>query len=363
MFSGFGTLYADGRPCAILETTVMNNITKKLKHIALTIAAIILIGTVGFKLIGGPGVSFLTALYMTAITITTVGYGDVVGLYSPQAKLFAIMYMFLATGTILYLFTTLSAYVVEGELKKIFLRKSMERRVARMKDHFIVCGIGMVGLYIVHELYHTKRPQIVVDIDDTNIDKLKEHGFTVDMVVGDATENEVLEKAMIKTAKGLFATTNSDNDNIVIVLTAKQLNPDLRVVARCNDTKNIEKIRRAGADTVVALNYIGGLRMASEMLRPHVINLIDAMLRDRESHVRVEELHIPEHSPCVGKSISEADFRSVGNILVIAIREHHGQWIYNPTSDVVLEKGMHLIILATPEERALIQNVIEGEGC
>jgi voltage-gated potassium channel len=338
----------------------MNNITKRLKHIALTIAAIILIGTIGFKIIGGPDVSLMTALYMTAITITTVGYGDVVGLHTPYAKLFAIMYMFLATGTILYLFTTLSAYVVEGELKKIFLRKSMERRVARMKDHFIVCGIGMVGLYIVHELYHTKRPQIVVDIDDTNVEKLKEHGFTVDMVVGDATENEVLEKAMIKSARGLFATTNSDNDNIVIVLTAKQLNPDLRVIARCNDTKNIDKIRRAGADTVVALNYIGGLRMASEMLRPHVITLIDAMLRDRESHVRVEELQIPGHSTYIGKSISEADFRSVGNILVIAIRKHHGQWIYNPTPDVLLEKDMHLIILATPEERDLMQSLIEG---
>lgn len=351
-----------GLLCAILETPEMNDITKKLKQIGFTIAAIIIVGTIGFKFIGGSKVSILTALYMTAMTVTTVGYDDVVGLNTPFAKLFAVVYMCLSTGTILYLFTTLSAYVVEGELKRIFQRKSMERRVARMKDHYIICGIGMVGMYIVHELYHTKRPQIVVDVDDTRVDMLKEHGFNINMVVGDATENEVLERAKIKNAHGLFATTNSDNDNIVIILTAKQLNPQLRVVARCNDTKNIEKIRRAGADNVVALNYIGGLRMVSEMVRPHVITLIDAMLRDRESHVRVEELKIPSHSPYIGKSISEADFRSVGNILVIAIRQRQGQWIYNPTPDVRLENDMHLIILATPEERNLMQSLIAGEN-
>jgi len=137
-----------------------------------------------------------------------------------------------------------------------------------MKDHYVVCGIGMVGLYIVHELYQTKYHLIAVDNDESKTEILKAHKLNLDLVVGDATENEVLEMAMVRHAKGLFATTNSDNDNIVISLTAKQLNPELRVIARCNDTKNIDKIRRAGADGVVALNYIGGLRMASEMVRP-----------------------------------------------------------------------------------------------
>ena len=230
-----------------------------------------------------------------------------------------------------------------------------------MKDHYVVCGIGMVGLYIVHELYQSKYQQIAVDSDEAKTEVLKAHSINMDLVVGDATENEVLELAMVRHAKGLFATTNSDNDNIVISLTAKQLNPELRVIARCNDTKNIDKIRRAGADAVVALNYIGGLRMASEMLRPHVVTLIDAMLRDRSSEVRVEELLVPKHSPYVGVSLEEADFKAVGNILIVAIRKEDGEWIYNPTPDVVVEQEMHLIIVATPEERDLMRSLVSGE--
>ena len=204
-----------------------------------------------------------------------------------------------------------------------------------MKGHYVVCGIGMVGLYIVHELYQSKYEPIAVDNDEEKTEVLKAHKLNVDLVVGDATENEVLETAMVRHAKGLFATTNSDNDNVVISLTAKQLNPELRVIARCNDTKNIDKIRRAGADAVVALNYIGGLRMASEMLRPHVVTLIDAMLRDRSSEVRVEEAANPESIRRMwARSLEEADFRAVGNILIIAIRKAHGEWIYNPTPDV-----------------------------
>jgi voltage-gated potassium channel len=337
-------------------------VPRRLSYILYIIILIIVVGTIGFKIIGGSKTSWLDALFMTATTITTVGYGDVIGLGDkPMGKLFTIVYVLLSTGTILYVFTSLAAYIIEGELRRVFRRRTMERRISKMKGHYVVCGIGMVGLYIVHELYQSKYDLIAVDNDEGKTEVLQAHKLNVDLVVGDATENEILEMAMVRQAKGLFATTNSDNDNVVISLTAKQLNPELRVIARCNDTKNIDKIRRAGADAVVALNYIGGLRMASEMLRPHVVTLIDGMLRDRSSMVRVEELEIPKHSPYVGKSLEEVDFRAVGNILIIAIRNAHGEWIYNPTLDVVLEKEMHLIFLATPEERDVMRSIVSGE--
>ena len=340
----------------------MNGIPKKLQHILIMILLIILIGTAGFKVIGGEKTSFLDALYMTVITISTVGYGDVIGLDNkPIGKVFAIIFIFLGAGTVAYLLTALAAYIIEGELKRVFRRRKMDKRIEKTKNHYIVCGIGMVGLYIVHELYNTRRHLLAIDMDETKMDDLKTHNIQVDMIIGDATENEVLERAMIHKAKGLFATATSDNDNIVIVLTAKQLNPDLKIISRCTDTKNMDKMKRAGADAVVALNYIGGLRMASEMIRPHVTSFLDKMLRDKDSHLRVEEVHIPKHSPYAGRSIEDIDFRSMGNILLIAVRKSDGSWVYNPHPKSIIEKEMSFIILATVEEREILQALMSEE--
>jgi len=336
-------------------------IPKKLRNIIIIIIAVIVIGTAGFKVIGGSERSVLAALYMTAITLTTVGYGDVIGLDNkPLGKLFTIIYVFIGAGTIAYLFTTLAAYIIEGELRKVFRRRKMEKRIAKMKEHYIVCGIGMVGLYVVHEMYLTKRPFIAIDHDETKLDVFKANNIDADLVVGDATENEILWKAMIEHAKGLYATTDSDNDNIVISLTARQLNPSLRIVSRCNDTKNIDKLKRAGADSVVALNFIGGLRMASEMIRPHVTSFLDMMLRDKYSPMRVEEVHVPEHSPFVGKPVKDIDFKTIGNIMLISARKPSGEWVYNPYPDTICEKEMSLIIIATPEEKELLVELVSG---
>ncbi|OPY00610.1 MAG: Voltage-gated potassium channel Kch [Syntrophorhabdus sp. PtaB.Bin047] len=336
-------------------------IPKKLRNIIIIIIAVIMIGTAGFKVIGGSERSVLDALYMTAITLTTVGYGDVIGLDNkPLGKLFTIIYVFIGAGTIAYLFTTLAAYIIEGELRRVFRRRKMEKRIAKMKDHYIVCGIGMVGLYVVHEMYLTKRPFIAIDHDETKLDVFKANNIEADLVVGDATENEILWKAMIEHAKGLYATTDSDNDNIVISLTARQLNPSLRIVSRCNDTKNIDKLKRAGADSVVALNFIGGLRMASEMIRPHVTSFLDMMLRDKYSPMRVEEVHVPARSPFVGKPVKDIDFKTIGNIMLISARKPSGEWVYNPYPDTICEKEMSLIIIATPEEKELLVELVSG---
>lgn len=337
--------------------------SKRIHEILIVLVVIILIGTIGFKIIGGREKSLLDAFYMTAMTITTVGYADVIGLdKSPIGKLFAIVFMIAGTGTVLYLLTTFAAYIIGGELKKALRRRTMEKRIARMHDHYIICGIGMVGLYVVHELFITKVPVIAVDLDEDKLEFLVAHDLKVDLLVGDATENEVLWDAMIEHAKGLFATTNSDNDNIVIALTAKQMNPTLRVVCRCNDTKNIDKIRRAGADAVVALNYIGGIRMASEMVRPTVTSFIDKMLRDTEAPLRVEEIKVTENSPYIGHPTGDIDFKGIGNILVVAARTKDGEWIYNPYPGTVIEKDMSFIILATRQERELLQALVSTQA-
>lgn len=341
----------------------LRHIPKKLRNILILVALVIAVGTAGFKIIGGKDKSILDALYMTAITITTVGYGDVIGLDDkPFGKLFTVVFVLAGAGTIAYLFTALAAYIIEGELRKVFRRRKMEKRISKLKDHYIVCGIGMVGLYVVHELFLSKKPLVAIDTDESKPELLRANNLErVDLIIGDASENEVLWKAMIEHAKGLFATTDSDNDNIVISLTARQLNPSLRIISRCNDTKNIDKIRRAGADEVVALNFIGGLRMASEMLRPHVTKFLDMMLRDKYSPMSVEEIHVPVHSPYIGKPVKDIDFKGIGNLLIIAARRASNEWIYNPYPDTIIEEGMSMIIIATSEEKDHLLAVISGE--
>jgi voltage-gated potassium channel len=332
---------------------------KRFKVSVAIIVAITLIGTVGFKIIGGEKTTYLDALFMTTITLFTVGYSDVVGLDDkPFGKLFTIFFIFLGAGTIAYLFTSLAAYIIGGELRRIFRRRTMDKRINALRNHYIVCGIGMVGLYVAHELFLTKRHQVAIDLDEGKQELLKYHNLGVDVIAGDATENEILWKAGIEHAKGLFATTNSDNDNVVIALTARQLNPSLRIVCRCTDTKNIDKIRRAGADAVVALNYIGGLRMAAEMLKPHLTSFMDMVLRDKESPLKAGEITVPADSPFIGKDVGQIDFRSIGNILLIAARRPTGEWIYNPFPETILEAHMSLLVLATPEEKDLLQKII-----
>ena len=340
----------------------LKGIPKRFQHIFLLIIAIVLVGTVGFKCIGGASTTWLDALYMTVITISTVGYGDPIGLdHSRAGKLFAIFFIFAGTGTVAYLFTSLAAYIIGGELRRVFRRRNMERRIEKMKNHYIVCGIGMVGLYIAKELHQTKKHVLAIDMREEVMESMRAQNILVDMMLGDATENETLDRAMIHKAKGLFATTNSDNDNVVIVLTAKQLNPSLRVISRCNDTKNIDKIRRAGADGVVALNYIGGLRMASEMIRPNVTSFLDKLLRETEAPLRVEEVHIPPHSAYIGKPVGVIDFKDIGNTLLISARKADGEWVYNPYPKMILEGGMCLLVLAPPEERELLQTLVSAE--
>ena len=176
----------------LYSASMRNDIGVRLRRIIAGIVAIILIGTIGYKIIGGPSVTFLDALYMTAITITTVGYSDVVGAGSTAAgKIFTIVYLFFSVGTIFYLFTALAAFMVEGEVRKVFKRRNMEKRIDKMREHYIVCGIGMVGLYIVRGLYETKRPQLVIDSDPGKFDLLKMRGIDVPTLLGDATENEL----------------------------------------------------------------------------------------------------------------------------------------------------------------------------
>ncbi len=322
---------------------------KKFIWVGIILLAIILIGTVGYWFIGGRQYSFVDALYMTIITISTIGFGEIIDLTGNVAgRIFTIFIAISGVGVLLYFVTNLTALVVEGELKESFRRRRMEKIASNFKDHYIVCGVGSVGFYIANELCVTQRSYIIVDVDKNNIDKSLESLHDEIFIEGDATDSNTLLKAGVERARGLFAVTGDDNQNLVTSLTAKQLNPKLKVVARCNDMRNNEKMKKAGADAVVSPTSIGGLRMASEMVRPAAVSFLDTMLRDRRSNLRVEELSVPDFF--VGKSLSTLNLNKHANTLLLAIKTGEG-WVYKPSENYVITPDSTLVFMTTPEER------------
>ncbi|MBW1825003.1 MAG: TrkA family potassium uptake protein [Deltaproteobacteria bacterium] len=231
----------------------------------------------------------------------------------------------------------------------------MEKVVSKYRNHFIVCGAGRVGFYIAQELFATQRRQVLIDTNKDKIEGVLEAFSDLPFFVGDATDNSTLLKAGIEEAQGVFAATGDDNQNLVISLTARQLNPQVRAVARCREVGNSDKMKRAGANAVVSTMFIGGLRMASEMVRPEVVSFLDVMLRDKENNLRIEE--IPVSPSLTGKRVSDLDLKKFRQTLLLAIRTAKG-WVYNPPDDYALLPNSTLIFLGSPEDKEKLEKML-----
>ena len=318
--------------------------------------AVLIAGTAGYRIISVGNSSLIDCLYMTLITITTIGFGEIVDLSSsPQGRIFTMFLALCGIGIITYTLSNLTAFIVEGSLNEAFLRRKMEKTIRKLSDHFIVCGIDGVGHYIINELYETKRPHVIVDTSRQNIEKFL-HDYHEDFfIVGDATDNDTLLEAGVMKARGLFAVTGDDNNNLVISITAKQLNPSVKVIACCYDLKNMDKIKKAGADAVISPTFIGGLRMASEMIRPAVVSFLDIMLRDKKKNLRIEEIPVPDSYS--GQPLSVLNLQKYPDTLLLAVKIK-SDWIFNPSRQHVFTPGTTLIIMTTPDDREEIQKAV-----
>ena len=324
-------------------------ILKKFLWAGLALLIVILIGTIVYWFIGNKQDSIINCIYMTVITIATIGYGEIVDLSgSPFGRVFTMFLAFSGFGILTYVFSSFTAFAVEGELKATFIRRKMEKNIKKLKNHFIICGIEGVGFHIINELNNTNRPCVVIDKDKMKIEKLTEKFPEQIYIEGDATEDIILLKAGIENAKGIFAATNDDNINLVICLSAKHINRKINVVSSCNDVMNIMKMKKSGADYVISPTFIGGLRMASEMIRPAAVSFLDTMLRDKYKNLRIEDL--PVSDSYVGKPVSSLNLKKYHNSLLLAIKTASG-WTYNPSDNFILESGQTLVIMTTPEER------------
>ncbi|MBT3363229.1 MAG: potassium channel protein [Chloroflexi bacterium] len=317
---------------------------------------ILIIGSIGYWLLSGQVASVGDGFYMTVITITTVGYGEVVELEG-AARAFTIFIAIAGISTLFYIITNFTALIIEGELTKSFRRRKMEKIANKSEKHYIVCGIGTTGIHIVKELQATKRPHVLVDTDECLMEEISKQLEGEIYIIGDASDNDTLVKAGIEHAKGVFAVTKDDNQNLVIGLSAKQLNPKIKVVSRCRDTKNVEKMKLAGADAVICPHLIGGMRMTSEMVRPTVVSFLDMMLRDTEKNLRVEEVPIPD--TFAGKDLMSLNLKKYRNIVLLAMKSG-GDWIYNPPENHVIKSNETLVIMTTPEEGHKLEKVLEA---
>jgi voltage-gated potassium channel len=324
---------------------------------SIALLTIVLIGTIGYWLIGGGQASVMDALYMTFITISTIGFTEVINLTNnPAGRVFTMFIAVSGIGVMAYAVTNLTALIVEGQLTTSLKRRHMENTAKKLQGHYIVCGIGTLGQHIIDELRTTKREVVTIEMDRSRIEKALEVYKDGTFIEGDATANDILTKAGIDRARGVFAVTGDDNLNLVISLSAKQLNPSVRVVVECTDVKNSDKMKKAGADAVISPSYIGGLRMASEMIRPTVVSFLDIMLRDRDNNLRVEEIPVP--GDFASKTVAELGIKKYPHSLLLAIRTG-SDWIYNPPDKYVVSPGVNLVFMTTPEGRQTLEKMFK----
>lgn len=319
------------------------------------LAGILCFGTVGYMVIEKWNV--LDALYMTVITITTVGFGEIRPISEP-GRIFTIVLIFFGIGIVAYILGLVAQTMVVFQMTKILGRRKLGLKKKSMKDHYIICGYGRIGKTICQELVSSDIPVLVVDMEEEIKLQLEEVG--IPYILDDATNEEVLVEARIDRAKGLVSVVSSDADNLFITMTARGLNPDLFIITRTDDEKNQKKFLRAGANRVFLPYVIGGQRMAHTIAKPAVMSFLDLTVHDRNIALEMEELLVREGSRLAGANLVESGIRQELNIIIVAIRKSEGEMIFNPSSQTRMEKGDTLIALGHKRDLEKLRHILSG---
>ncbi len=312
---------------------------KKIKFSLLSLIILIGGGTFGYSAI--EDWNLFESLYMTIITLTTVGYNEVHNL-SHQGQIFTIFLIIFGVGTIAYTIGSMIQFMVEGQLHQILGRKKVQKQIGRLQGHYIICGYGRIGRLISREFASKPTPFIVVENDPKRCQRLADDGHL--FIEGDATQDEVLERAGIHQAKGLITAVTSDAANVFIILTARGINPELFIMARASEEGAEVKLVRAGANKVVSPYTIGANRMAQAILRPLVVDFIDIATGQKNISLQMEEIPVAPESRLVGKDLIQSGIRKELGLIIVGIK-HDGEMIFNPAANTIIEAGNTLIAL------------------
>ncbi|PES83073.1 potassium channel protein [Bacillus anthracis] len=328
------------------------NARKQLWIAVICMTFVVILGTLGFMTI--EEISLFQAFWMTMITVLTVGYGDAVPV-TQAGKVFALLIIPVGVGIVTYAIGVVAAMIIEGNLFHAVRRKKMDKQIAQLQNHIIVCGCGRVGLQVVHELQEKKIPFVVVDKDESILEKEK-----LLYVHGDATEDQVLHHAGISKAAGLVAIVANDAENVFITLTARGLNDAIKIVARAEKPETEGKLKRAGANKVINPSSMAGIHIAKGIANPLTVHYIDTVLYGVEQSFVIEEIAVGEGSILASKSLLESDVRNQFDVTILAILRN-GNVIHNPTGQEKLQEHDMIIVFGSVEKLGQFEKELQSK--
>lgn len=334
--------------------------SQPLQRAALIFLVVIIFGTIGYYFIEHdrePPWSLLDCLYMTVITVATVGYTEVHAL-TDVGRVFTILVIFAGVGAFTYLATTAANYVIAGELQGHWSRRRMERQIEQLSGHFIVCGYGRMGAQVARDLRRQRQALVVVDARPESLQAAQQAGHLV--AAGDGGDDEILRRAGVTRARGLVSAVTNDADNLMVVLSARALNAKLFIVARVSEERNTSKLAAAGANRVMWPYGLGGRRMAQMALRPNVVEFLEFVMHDEELELLLEEVVIAIGAPLDGAAIGQAAIREKTGAMLVAIRQRTGKMIVAPQPSTELAAGDIVVALGTREQLGKLLELTTG---
>jgi voltage-gated potassium channel len=317
---------------------------KQLKIVIMMIILVILSGTLGYLLLTDKGI--LDSLYMTVISITTVGYKEVFEI-NPPLQIFTMILILSGVATIFYGITVVMQMVVEGQILSILGRKRMEKELKKLKNHYILAGFGRVGQVVAREFEENKRPFVVIENHPEMLEILRRKGIM--HVEGNSTEDEMLITAGIERAEGIVSAIPSEADNVYLALSARQLNPKLMIIARSDTNEAEKKLYRAGADRVICPHKIGGRRMALSILRPNVMDFMEIESAGQDLDISIEEVIVPEGSKLDDVALKDSDLKKKLDLMVVAIKKPDKVIHFNPSANTKIHVGDVLVLIGHKE--------------
>jgi len=340
----------------------VNASLRRLVVALLVLVTLVAVGATGFWWLGHGRWNYAECVYMTVITLSTVGFGELSQMHEVQgARPLTIVLIISGVGALAYLQGNLTALLVEGVIGQVLRRNRMRKAIASLERHVVVAGAGSTGKHVIEELVATATPFVVIDRDLVHLERLSQdvaHGRML-FVHGDATDDHTLVDAGVERAMGVVAALTHDKDNLFVTLSARSLNATARIVSKIVEDRADAKMIKAGASSVVNPAMIGGRRMASELVRPEVNEFLDQMLRDKTRNLRIEECVVPDRSSYCGMTLKDSPIRRETKLLVIAVRDKDRTFVYNPDPDHRIDGGTTLIVMGDNESVTKLRKILD----